>query len=249
MKNKTNFVFPIAGAGSRFKVNGFENPKPLMEIQGHFFFEIAAKALLRDVNDYTISFLVLRQHIQEFEIERKIRRVFPNADIAVIDELTMGAAETTFIGLKQLHLGHGSLIVADCDQWIRGRSLVAMFNGLCSGLVDIAIPVFKSDDPGYSYVTRDSDGRILKIVEKEPTSGIAVAGCYGFKTSELFQKMYLKTHIWGKEKYLSSIVAQGVVENCNVKGFDLDTHVPFGTPVEYEKAVQNSNLIGEISDW
>jgi NDP-sugar pyrophosphorylase family protein len=249
MTNKTNFVFPIAGAGSRFKVDGYETPKPLMEIHGHYFFEIAARALVEDIDNYTISFIVLKQHSLLFKIDEKIRRIFPSAKIAFIDELTMGAAETTYKGLKQLHLEHGSLIVADCDQWIKGKGIIAMLNALSHGLIDIAVPIFKSSDPGYSYVSRDSDGLVLKIVEKEPTTENAVAGCYGFRTKELFQEMYLNQHKWGKEKYLSSIVAQGIINNCSVNSFDLEMHVPFGTPDQYEKALQNSNLMGEISDW
>jgi NDP-sugar pyrophosphorylase family protein len=249
MHLETNIVFPIAGAGQRFVSGGFDLPKPILNISGYYFFEIAARNLQSQAQNCTLSFIVLEQHCKLFEIHFKIKKVFPNAKIAIVNKITEGSAETVHLGLKKLNLGEGSLIVADCDQWVQGEQLKTMFNGLSAGYFDIALPHFYSSNPGYSYVECDDQGRVSRIAEKNPISNKAVAGCYGFRNNQIFNEMYSSHKEWGKEKYMSNIVAQGISSNLDVRSFDLDFQIPFGTPVEYEVARLDSRLIGEINAW
>lgn len=249
MRIETNIVFPVAGAGSRFQKQGYAIPKPLMKISGHYFFEIAARALTVWSKNHTLSFIVLKQHCVLFDIDKEIKSIFPAAKIAVIDDFTHGAAETSFLGLRLLDLDNDSLVIADCDQWIKGQQINAMFKALSDGSADITLPTFSSNNPGYAYIREDNKGSILQIFEKEPATNRAVAGCYGFRSKELFNKLYLNQSHWGCERYLSSMVSQGIEDNYMVKNFRLDHHVSFGTPKEYEDAIHDSVLMGEISEW
>jgi dTDP-glucose pyrophosphorylase len=248
MTNLTNLVFPIAGSGSRFKSEGFATPKPLLDIYGSYFFEVAALALISQIENYTLSFIVLREHCVLFEIHKKIKKVFPHAMISIIDSPTDGAAETTYFGLTELGLENGTLVVADCDQWIKGKRLQAMFRGLEECAFDIAIPVFESKNPAFSYVECDTKGKIIKIKEKQGIHKYAVSGCYGFRSLGLFNELYLAQNDWGNEKYMSSIIAGAILSDYKIQSFELDIHVPFGTPSEYRDALLNPHLGGGLHD-
>ena len=249
MYNKMNFVFPIAGAGSRFKNLGYSTPKPLLKIRGHYFFEIAAKSLVSHSDNFTLSFLVLKKHCKLFEIDKKIQCVFPNAMIAIIDEPTAGAAETSYLGINKLNLKTGSLVVADCDQWIRGKNIQSMFIGLQQGKYDMAIPTFYSEKNIYSFVKCDDNGKVSKILEKVQISNRAVDGCYGFQDIELFTETYLQLKDWGTERFMSGLISEGIAKKKDIRCFELDAHVPFGTPSEYQEAILDYNLIKEIEGW
>jgi NDP-sugar pyrophosphorylase family protein len=239
----------MAGAGARFSSTGNAIPKPLLKIQEHYFFEIAAMGLNFYLENYSLSFIVLSDHCSSFKIDSKIYEVFPNAQIAVLGQPTSGAAESAYLGMKQLDLRIGPLIVADCDQWIEGDNLRLMIDGLEKKSFDIAFPNFHSTNPQYSYVACDSEGKVSKILEKEPISTKAVAGCYGFRSVDLFNELYLAQENWGSEKYMSDIIARGMADKYSIRTFEIELHVPFGTPAEYEEAVLNKHLMRKIHEW
>jgi NDP-sugar pyrophosphorylase family protein len=249
MTRITNFVFPMAGAGSRFKKNGYETPKPLLQLHGRYFFEIAARNLIDQTDSFSLSFIVLREHCDLFQIDSIIKNVFPLSSVDILALPTCGAAETTYLGLQNLQLRNGSLVVADCDQWLSGRKLSTMFKGLQQEVFDIAVPYFYSENPSYSYLTHNREGKVDNIIEKMAISKNAVAGCYGFRDVELFLRIYDDQKKWGVEKYLSDIIARALASNLDVRSFELESHVPFGTPTEYQSAVRHEGLVGQIDAW
>ena len=65
---KLHLIMPMGGAGSRFFKNGFVMPKPLIEINGKPFLYWATQSIIKDVDVADITFIVLKQHITEFEL-------------------------------------------------------------------------------------------------------------------------------------------------------------------------------------
>ena len=248
MDKFTNFVFPMAGEGSRFKLGGIYTPKPLLKLSGRYFFEIAANALVKESGDHNLVFVVLQEHIHDFDIHKTILDVFPKAEIVALDETTSGSAETAYLGIQAAKLEIGSLIIADCDQWLKGSQLREMFEALNEEKIDIGLPVFSSENPEFSYVKRETDLRIIDIVEKDVISKKAVAGCYGFRSEALFNQVYESFVDWKGERYLSEIVSQGIKHDLKVYSFDLEAHVSFGTPADYASAQLSNDLLGALND-
>ena len=105
MKNsKLHLIMPMGGAGSRFFKNGFVMPKPLIEINGKPFLYWATRSIEKDVDIADITFVVLKQHIKEFQIDRIILEYFPNARIEAVDfeEVKSGPVMTCLAGLKNI---------------------------------------------------------------------------------------------------------------------------------------------------
>src|SRR5574344_1768724 len=89
-EKKLHLIMPMGGAGSRFFKNGFVMPKPLIEINGKPFFYWATKAISNYIDVEDITFVVLQEHIDSFNIAKIIKKYFPDSNIVVIPELLNG---------------------------------------------------------------------------------------------------------------------------------------------------------------
>lgn len=83
-KNKVHLIMPMGGAGSRFFKNGFVMPKPLIEINNKPFFYWATRSISKYVELEDLTFVVLQEHIDDFGIDKSIKKYFPNANIVII---------------------------------------------------------------------------------------------------------------------------------------------------------------------
>jgi dTDP-glucose pyrophosphorylase len=243
-----NVVVPMAGLGARFQESGFLTPKPLLQIKERYFFQIAVGAVIRNIEDYRLTFVVLEDHKRKFNIDETILSCFPSANIVSLVNATSGAAESAYSATKKLEQNPGSLVIADCDQWIDGEGLFEMFDTLGDGGCDVAIPVFNSTDPNYGYVESSEKRQIKRIVEKDQISDLAVAGCYGFRSIKLFNDLYSANAVWGLEQYMTNVVMAGITSRLDVEYFCLDSHIPFGTPIEWEAALVNPKLLGVLDE-
>jgi len=243
MARLTNFIFPMAGEGIRFKQSGIFTPKPLLKLSEKYFFQVSVEALIPGVRNMSLTFVVLEEHSRLFEMDKIILSTFPTAEIVTLTRPTSGSAETCYLGIQAANLNEGSLVIADCDQWIKGKGFEEMLSALDHEKIDIGFPIFHSQNPSYSYIKRDPEGKILEIVEKKVVSSDAVSGCYGFRSVSLFNEIYESMDKWGNEKYMSDVVRHGIKRQFRVYGFDLEKHIPFGTPAEHEAALLNENLL------
>ena len=82
MKNKIHLIMPMGGAGSRFYKNGYELPKPLIEIQNKPFLYWATMSIAKYVDLQDITFVVLQEHIDKFSIDKEILKYFEKANIS-----------------------------------------------------------------------------------------------------------------------------------------------------------------------
>ena len=73
-----SLIMPMAGQGSRFKDQGWEKPKPLIEVAGEpFFVKAANSALSSKLSVTNLIFVVLSEHVQKFGIDDVILSFYP----------------------------------------------------------------------------------------------------------------------------------------------------------------------------
>lgn len=235
---KLHLVMPMAGRGSRFFENGFVMPKPLIEINGKPFFYWATQSVARFVDCADITFVVLKEHVRDFDIENAIRRYYPDARFVVLPEVTAGAAVTCLKGAESLPEGE-PLLFNDCDHLF----CCTAFNNFCragdfaSG-PDGALLTFPSDSPAYSYLQYGPDGNVCRTVEKQVVSRDAICGAYYFRDRAVYTEacgVYLKNCEY-KEFFVSGIYNVMAARGKKVRGLATDLHLPFGTPAEYAAA-------------
>ena len=118
---KLHLVMPMGGKGSRFSKYGYEYPKPLLEIQGKPFFYWATQSIAKFIDVIDITFVVLQEHIDKYDIDKHIKKYYPEAIIHVIPEVLNGAVLTCQEGLQEIK-DNNPILFNDCDHIFRCRS-------------------------------------------------------------------------------------------------------------------------------
>lgn len=243
---KTHLIMPMCGAGSRFKNNGYPLPKPIIEISGKPFFYWATRSVEKFVDLEDITYVILRQHIQKYSIDKLIKKYYPLAKVVILPEVTKGPLFTCLKGLLNID-DDCPVLFNDCDHMFKCNLLNNFLNEDNQKLIDGALLTFESAVPHFSFVKYDAMKNIIGTVEKEVVSNRAICGAYYFKSAALFRQIadvYMDECPY-KETFLSGMYNIMCERDMLVKDFLVDFHVEFGTPEEYVLA-EKSNLFDEL---
>lgn len=235
MDNKPHLIMPMGGVGSRFYKNGYLLPKPLIKIHEKPFLYWSTMSIIKFVIISDLTFVVLKQHVDEFNIDKEIHKYFPSALIEVIPEVLPGPVFTSLRGIEKIK-DDAPIIFNDCDHMFCCSKINRVLNE--SALSESgALLTFESSSSQFSYV-KYSAGEIIGTVEKKVVSNRAICGAYIFKNKEIFKKAadnYINNCPYN-ECFMSGIYNVLCDAHMKVKDYLLDFHVEFGTPEEYEKA-------------
>ena len=241
---KLNLIMPMAGGGTRFSQCGYSEPKPLITLFGKPFFFHAAQSISKYVALESITFVVLKQHIEQFSIDREIKKCFPEAKIAVIPAVLPGAVLTCLHGVEEIADGE-PILFNDCDHAFLCRS----FYDFCAQekfqTIDGGLLTFKSHDERFSFAQCGEDGFVVRTVEKKAVSDNAICGAYYFKDKQTFLQAanaYLKNCEY-KEYFVSGVYNELAKNNKKVTLFETDEHLSFGTPEELTQAKKSTSRI------
>lgn len=241
-----NLAVLMAGQGSRFLSAGIEIPKPLVMFCQRPLFWWAVQSALSSNSFNTLYFGVLKQHIKEFSIDKRIYEYYPDAKIFTIDNVTSGAATTAAIIASQIN-SKKPIAFLDCDlafSFACKDPFAPFFLGDAKG----ALCLFNSNNSSYSFVNFDEDGKIIGTVEKIRSSQKAIAGCYLFSSVSEFINYfnsYQKSCPY-EEFYMSGIFNLMLKDGCSIKGIDLKHHISLGTPEDIR--VLNAQCLDSL-DW
>ncbi|MBQ9549735.1 MAG: glycosyltransferase family 2 protein [Lachnospiraceae bacterium] len=238
-----NLIMPMGGAGTRFANLGYDSPKPLIDLNGRHFFEYAADSVREHCDVESITFVVLREHIESFGIDKEVLKYAPDAGIVVLDHVLNGAVLTCMRGADAVN-NDLPLIFCDCDLMFRSEKLYSYIDGreegtgLKRGELDGWLLTFENSEGRFSYVRTDEKGFVTETREKEVISSRAVCGAYGFGNKELFisyAEKYMDNCPYN-EYFMSGIYNLMIDEGKRIGEFPTDEFLSFGTPDEYEKA-------------
>ncbi len=243
MENGLNLIMPMGGAGSRFSEQGFLNPKPLLQINGKPFFYWATESIRKFVNIRELIFVVLQEHVNEFSIDKQILSFYPEAKIKIIPKVLNGAVLTCLEGIDIVD-NDGPILFNDCDHmFICDKFYDYIKKGEYNDL-DAALMTFESNDPKFSFIEYDQKGNIKGTVEKVSVSNSAICGAYYFRNYKIFKEAaekYLKKCSY-KEFFVSGVYNILADEHKIIKDFKVNIHIPFGTPEEYEAAMEKNEF-------
>lgn len=234
---KINLIMPMAGKGSRFEDAGFNVPKPLITLHDKPMFYWSVQSLKKYISIESLVFVVLKEHVDKYNIDKEIKKYYPNSEIVILPEVTKGAVITGIKGLSSINNSY-PVVFNDCDHYFSSKE----FNDYCLNddieSYDGILLTFSSDKPIYSYVGFDQNGNVNRTVEKEVISNSAICGCYYFKNKDLFLKAaeeYLDSCSY-KEFYMSGVYNVLIKNGFCVRSMNTDFHIPAGVPKEYEEA-------------
>jgi len=235
-----HLIMPMGGSGSRFSERGFSLPKPLIPIQGHPFFYWATESVHRFIKLSSLTFVVLLDHIKQFDIDKVIYEYYPDAKLHVLERVLNGAVLTCLEGIKTIH-DEKPVLFNDCDHIFKSREFYEFCEKQKFDDVDGILLYFRSIDPKFSFVELDETGNVLSTVEKEAVSDKAICGAYYFRNRALFEKatnVYLSEYSC-KEFFISGVYNIMASQGANIRSFSVDMHLSFGTPEEYDLALKS----------
>jgi len=243
-------VIPMGGEGARFTALGYDLPKPLVPLAGRPFFYWAAACLTKVLPLTTLTFVVLRRHVQAYGIDTRILSYFPHARIVVLEQVLNGPVLTCLEGVREIN-DDVPILFNDCDHLFHSQGLVSFLRegrattpGLGGTLVS-----FGADNPAYSYLSESAPGVVRATVEKQVVSRHAICGAYLFRNRAVFSAAashYLE-HCPYREFYMSGVYNSLITQGMLVNHLPLDLHLSFGTPAELT-AVDGHDLLSFYRD-
>jgi len=223
-----NIIIPIGGIGQRFKDEGYDMPKPLINVLGKPMIYQVINSLNISKDD-TIH-IVYHNHLKEFNFETLIKFYFPKINIKFIslDYLTKGAAETVLRGLETFTEEElsKSVLLLDCDTFY-DNDIISQYKG------DNTIFYFNSIDPKpiFSYIEL-KENQVTSIKEKIKISDNANTGAYGFESGNVLKQYCDKILGLDKELYISCVYEEMLKDNFNITGTQVDSFNCVGTPLQ-----------------
>ena len=177
-----NIIIPMAGLGSRFKIEGFDIPKPLIEVFNKTLVEHSIESL--NIEGKYI-FITRKYENENFNIQLSeiLKKIKPASVEIILDEKTGGAVETCLFASNLIN-NDEPLIITNCDQRLDWES--EKFMNFINDELDGVVITFDNDNPKNSFAIVGEDGFISELVEKKAVSRNALIGIHYWKKGSDF---------------------------------------------------------------
>lgn len=230
-------LLPMAGQGSRFRVQGFAIPKPLLPIHGDPMMVAAVKCL--PMTD-ELRVVCLRRD------EQDVQSYFPDATVVSLEETTNGQATTCMLALQDVD-NETPITITACDNGALYDEM-RLSTLLNDSSIDVIVWSFHNNPTSklyphmYAWLDVDDtltlrDVSIKKPFEDRPNHH-AIIGTMFFRKASHFKQGYahivehnLRTN---GEFYVDNVLKPLVDMGLRVVVFPVDYYLCWGTPNDYK---------------
>lgn len=237
-----HIIMPMAGEGSRFLKEGWTTPKPLIELKGVPLFKRAIGSVSIIGAPMKYSFIVRKEHIDNYHIDEQIKTILPNANVFFVEKTTRGAVETCLIAEPAIS-EDDAITVMDCDLEFRSKGYIEGISQILRMPAEKAnggmLVSFESTEPRYSYAEVDDDMIVKRTAEKEVISNHALCGAYFFSTAKGFLNAahrLLNEPVFTKPEYYVSLLYNYLLaDGETVRLSTMEEYYSYGTPEELKR--------------
>jgi len=236
---KLRVIIPMAGEGSRFRVEGYTISKPFIPIQN--------KPMIMWVLDNLKSKYPELQCRIEYHL--CVRTEYTNEfkdlsgfNVHSIPHLTQGPA-CTVLHIKDIINDEYPILIANSDQyleWDFDEFLEASLNPNYDG----CISTFNQPDPNdlkWSYAKVDENGIVTSVAEKEYISPNATTGIYFWNYGKQFinyaETMITKNDRVKNEFYVGPVYNYAIQDNKYIRILDCKKMWGLGVPNDLKKFI------------
>lgn len=240
----------MAGLGSRFSEAGYLLPKPLIPVSGKPMIVQVIKGL-PEAQGWI--FIVRKEHVEDFAIDKVIKAEIPDARIIQISETTEGQASTCMLAFEHIADDEEVFISACDNSFLYDKEKFMALRSRPD--VDSIVWSFTqnqllADNPqawGWLKVNEDgetiNDMSVKVPISKNPFNDHAVVASFYFKCARDFKNayeaMYTANHRINNEFYIDTMPI--FMNRLGKKSvfFDVDLYVGWGKPSDlYEYQLQ-----------
>lgn len=234
-----NVVIPMAGAGSRFAIAGYDTPKPFIKFNNKMMIEHVLGSF-RSVDAKFILVLqekfLTEQKEQLEELKSKYRLNF-----VTVPKLTMGAAITALAAHKEIDEKY-DIVFADSDNIFRHSDIRNFISYARSNDLSGALLTITSDKSCYSYAKTDKNGYLVETKEKEVISNHAITGAYYFKSLQQFRNsvidLVVESDLSKGEFYMSNVYNHLKKITNKIGVYDIEHFDCVGTPEQLKEYIE-----------
>ena len=187
-----HIIMPMAGEGSRFFNEGWTTPKPLILLDEIPLFMRAINSISIKNISIKYSFIVRQEHIDNYEIDNKIKSYIPQANLFSVLKTTRGAVETCLIAEDSID-NSDAVIIMDCDLEFESNDFLEKIKEKLNQSIEDTnggvLVSFDNDNSRYSYAVINEDGLVIRTAEKEVISNHALCGAYFFSSGKRFKEI------------------------------------------------------------
>ena len=244
-KYDTTLILPMAGAGSRFFNEGYQNPKPLLPIENNPMIIKAIECLPDTKNKI---FICQNSHLEKYKIDENIKSKYPNAQILGINNVTEGQACTCELAFNNFNMDlNKPIMISACDNGVY-YDINEYEKLLEDNNVDIIIWSFSNNPTSklypnmYAWLDVDENNYIKRVSIKKPfddcENRYAIIGTMYFKKASYFleglQIIYDKKIKTNNEYYVDNLIEPLIEKGYKCKIFNVKNYLCWGTPNDYK---------------
>lgn len=226
-----HLIVPMAGRSSRFP-----NVKPkwmLTHPSGRFMVLEAIKGLNLDAFE-TIYFVYLQEHEEKFHFLRGFKEELEDSQwlkrtrFIALPEPTKDQPETVLQSIERAAIA-GPVFIKDSDNFFSVS--VPAANSVCFSDIN-KLGLIKATNK--SYISRDSRGNVVNIMEKQVISSTFCVGGYGFKDAKDYCSA-LKSLPFENERYISNVIYQMLLTGQIFQSIEVEGYSDWGTIEDWDR--------------
>lgn len=255
--NDINLI-PLAGLGSRYTNAGYLDPKPLIPVSGKPMIIQAADYLPKASKNV---FVCLEEHLENYPLEKSIKKSYPDCKIVTLTRTTEGQACTCELGLEGED-GDDGLLIAACDNGMlyNEEKYEALLNDTKVDAIAWSFrnhPSSERNPQMYGWIKTDENENVTGVSVKIPISDTprndhAIVGTFYFRKTRYFmealERLYEKDKRVNGEFYVDSCIDELAEMGMRVKVFEIDHYIGWGTPNDYETYKYWQSFFHKV-DW
>jgi hypothetical protein len=226
-----NLIIPMAGRSSRFP-----DLKPkwmLTHPTGKFMVLEAISGL--NLSDFeNIHFVYLNEHeerqsfLKGFREELEDMNLLTKSKFVALDKATKDQPETVEACIKKGMI-KGPIVIKDSDNYFKVN--VSAYNSVCVADLN-KVGLIKPKNK--SYITIDTSGNLLNIVEKLVISSLFCVGGYCFEDADEFVAA-LNSLDKNRERYISHVIYQMMLDGKTFKSIETEYYSDWGTVEDWDR--------------
>ncbi len=233
-------VISMAGKGSRFSEEGYDLPKPLININSLPMFIQATKSLPVS-SDYI--FITTEQISNNIVFKNTLNNYYPNSTLVSLQDTPKGQALSVLEGIKHIKDSR-PITISSCDHSVIFNS--SKFNEIISNTnYDLIVWMKKGHFAAkrnphmYGWISHEGI-KVKKVSVKkpllDPSIDPIVIGTFTFRDKNVYENcansLIKRNCLVNNEFYVDSLINDAIKLNYNCIIFEVESFICWGTPNE-----------------
>ena len=234
----------MAGGGTRYAIEGYKIPKPLIPV-AEVPMVVRAIGSVDKLDAVELIVVALEEHELEYNISGLLQENNIKAQLVLIPAVTEGQL-CTVLCAGHLFAEDDQVIIIPSDTYIQTTIIetIQSLNEEVAGLIS----VYNLPGDRWSFAKTDGTGKVIEVAEKVRISNHASTGIYYFSNAAQFLR-YAREMVKGNERtkgefYVIPVYGKMIDDGLEVRILEAREMHDMGTPqakLDYESVLKDES--------